>query len=156
MVWSYFNNLGQGQTETAYGTLRRRAEKSKRRTHLVRLCQLNLQTLVLAQQRALGFLRVHRTVVQLVVLKEDLDERRPGGDGALDQLLRQRIFDVLLQGTPQRTRAVAAVGQRLVQNPLLRLVGHGHRDRALRQILVQLVDHEFEDLDQVAFVQRVE
>ena len=93
MVCSYLNNLEQGQTETAHGTLRRRAEKSKRRTHLVRLCQLNLQTLVLVQQHALGFLRVHRTVVQLVVLEEDLDERRPRGDGALDQRLRQRIFD---------------------------------------------------------------
>ena len=32
-----------------------------------------------------------------MVLEEDLDERRPRGDGALDQRLRQRIFDVLLQ-----------------------------------------------------------
>ena len=66
MVCSYLNNLEQGQTETVHGTLRRRAEKSRRRTHLVqrvphkettntpneqaqehRLCQLNLQTLVL-------------------------------------------------------------------------------------------------------------
>ena len=53
MVCSYFNNLEQGQTETAHGTLRRRAEKSRRRTHLARLCQLNLQTLVLVQQHAL-------------------------------------------------------------------------------------------------------
>src|SRR5258708_12431122 len=104
MVWSYFNNLGQGRTETAHGTLRRRAEKSKRRTHLVRLCQLNLQTLVLVQQRALGFLRVHRTVVQLVFLEEDLDERRPRGNGASDQPLRQRLFAVLLQRTPHRPR----------------------------------------------------
>ena len=37
------NNLEQGQTETPHGTLRRQAEKSRRRTHLVRLCQLNLQ-----------------------------------------------------------------------------------------------------------------
>jgi hypothetical protein len=87
---------------TGEQTLRRRAEKSRRRTHLVRLCQLNLQTLVLVQQHA--FLRVHRTVVQLVVLEEDLDERRPRGDGALDQRLRQRIFDVPLQGTPQRIK----------------------------------------------------
>jgi len=65
--------------------------------------------IVLLQQHALGFLRVHRTVVQLVVLEEDLDERRPRGDCALDQRLRQRIFDVLLQGTPQRTRAVRSL-----------------------------------------------
>src|ERR1700681_2615364 len=101
-------------------------EKSRRRTHLVRLCQLNLQTLVLVQQHA--FLRVHRTVVQLVVLEEDLDERRPRGDGALDQRLRQRIFDVLLQGTPQRTRAVAAIAECLIEDPLLGLVGYGYGD----------------------------
>jgi hypothetical protein len=52
------------------------------------LCQLNLQTLVLVQQHGLGFLRVHRTVVQLVAIEEDLDERWPRGDGALDQRLR--------------------------------------------------------------------
>src|SRR5208337_221377 len=42
---------------------------------------------VFVQQHAFGFLRVHRTVVQLVVPEEDLDERRPGGDGALNQRL---------------------------------------------------------------------
>ena len=90
--------------------------------------QSNLQTLVLVQQHTLGFLRVHRTVVQLVVLDEDLDERRPRVDGALDQRLRQRIFDVLLQGTPQRTRAVAAIAECLTEDPLLGLVGYGHGD----------------------------
>src|ERR1700675_678753 len=124
----YLNNPEKRQTETPHGTLRRRAEKSRRRTHLVRLCQLNLQTLVLVQQHALGLLRVQRTVVQLVVLEEDLDERRPRGDGALDQRLRQRIFDVLLQGTPQRTRAVAAIAVCLTEDPLLGLVGYGHGD----------------------------
>src|ERR1700730_5711269 len=111
---------------TGEQTLRRRAEKSRRRTHLVRLCKLILQTLVLLQQDA--FLRVHRTVVQLVVLEEDLDERRPRGDGALDQRLRTRILDVLLQGTPQRTRAVAAIAECLTEDPLLGLVGYGHGD----------------------------
>ena len=33
-----------------------------------------------------------------VVFEEDLDEGRARGDGALDQRLRQRVFDVLLQG----------------------------------------------------------
>src|SRR5260370_37402611 len=92
----------------------------------VRLCQKNLQTLVLVQQHTLALLRVLRTVVQLVVLEEDLDERRPRGDGALDQRLRQRIFDVLLQSPPQRTRAVAAIAECLTEDPLLGRAGYGH------------------------------
>jgi hypothetical protein len=44
MVCGYLNSLEQGQTETPHGTLRRRAEKSRRRTRLVRLCQLHLHT----------------------------------------------------------------------------------------------------------------
>jgi hypothetical protein len=36
MVCGYLNNLEQGQTETPHGTLRRRAEKSRRRNHLLR------------------------------------------------------------------------------------------------------------------------
>ena len=88
--------------------------------------------------------------------EEDLDERRPGRDRALDQRFRQRIFDVLLQGAAQWTGSVAAVGQSLVQNPLLRFVGHGYGDRTLREILVQLADHEFENLDQVGFAERHE
>jgi hypothetical protein len=41
--------------------------------------------LAFVQQHAFGFLRIHRTVVQLVRFEEDLDERRSGGDRALDQ-----------------------------------------------------------------------
>jgi hypothetical protein len=37
----------------------------------------------------------------------------------------------------QGTRSVAAVGECLVEDPLLRLVRHGHGDRLLRQVLVQ-------------------
>src|SRR5882672_8108555 len=112
--------------------------------------------LTLVQQYPFGFLRVHRTVVQFVVFEEDLDERRPGSDRALDQRFRERVFDVLLQRTPQRTRSVTAVCQRLVQDPLLRFVGYRDGDRALRQVLVQLIDHQFENLDQVGFAERHE
>jgi hypothetical protein len=44
------------------------------------------------------FPRVQGAVVQLGVLEEDLDERQPGVDRALDQHLRHRIFNALLQG----------------------------------------------------------
>ena len=42
---------------------------------------------VLVQQHALGLLRVHRTVEQLVVFEEDLDKRRTRGDRTLNQRL---------------------------------------------------------------------
>ena len=49
----------------------------------------------------------------------------------------------------QRTRSVAAVGQRLVENPLLGFIGHRDGDRFLREILVQQVHHQFENLDEI-------
>ena len=45
------------------------------------------------------------------------------------------------------TRAVAAVHQRLVQNPFLRFLGHRDRDVPLRQIAVQLLYQQFKNLD---------
>ncbi len=70
-------------------------------------------------------------------------------EGALDERLRQRVFDVLLQRATQRTRAVAAIDHRLVEDPLAGVLGHGDRDGALRQVLVQLVHHQLDDLDEV-------
>src|SRR4029077_2893478 len=52
---------------------------------------------VLVQQHAFRFLRVHRTVVQLVAVEEDFDERGARGDRALDERFRERVLDVLLQ-----------------------------------------------------------
>ena len=57
---------------------------------------------------------------------------------------------------PQRTRAVAAIDDRLVEDPLAGIFGHGDRDGALRQVVVQLVHHQFDDLDEVGLGQRVE
>ena len=61
-------------------------------------CVRPYASLAFVQQHPFGLFRVHWAVVQLVGLEEDLDERRPCGDRALDQGFRQRIFDVLLQG----------------------------------------------------------
>ena len=104
------------------------ARREKQTDPLGRPLLIILLTLVIVQQHALAFLRVHRTVVQLVFLEKDLDESRPHGNIALDQRLRQRIFDVLLQGTPQRSRAVAAIAECLTEDLLLGLVGYGHGD----------------------------
>src|SRR5271155_2114558 len=111
---------------------------------------------ILVKQNAFSFLRIHRTIKQLVVPEEDLDERRPGSNRALDQSLRQRVFDVFLQCPAQRTCAVAAVYQRLAENPLLGFVRDCDRDRLLRQVLIQLADHQFENLDQIDLTQSAE
>src|ERR1019366_5097485 len=115
-----------------------------------------LRELFLVQQDAFGLLRVYWAVEELVVFEEDLDEGGARGDGALDQRLRQRVFDVLLQGAAQRARTVAAVGEGLVENPLLGIVRNRDRDGFLRQVLVELRDYELENLDQVALAQRQE
>ena len=110
----------------------------------------------LVQQDAFRLFGIDRAVKQLVVFEEDLDEGGAGGDGALDQRLRQRVFDVFLQGAAERARAVAAIGEGLVEDPLLGVVGYRDGDRLLRQVLVKLRDHEFENLDQVGFAQSQE
>src|ERR1700721_1292889 len=111
---------------------------------------------VLVQQHALGFLRIHRTVEQLVVFEEDLDKRRPRGDRSLNQRLRQRVFNVFLQRSTQWPSAVGAVRQSLVEDPLLGLIRHRNGDRLLRQVLIELGDHELENLDKIRFAQSQE
>ena len=70
-------------------------------------------------------------------------------NGSLDKRLRQRVLDVLLQRSPQRTRAVAAIDHRLVKDPLAGILGNGDGDGPLRQVLIELVHHQLDDLDQV-------
>ena len=69
-----------------------------------------LRELFLVQQDAFRLFGVDWAVEELVVFEEDLDEGGTRGDGALDQRLRQWVFDVLLQGAAKRARAVAAIG----------------------------------------------
>src|SRR5437660_773812 len=113
-------------------------------------------TSVLVEYNAFGFLRVYWPIVELVVLEEDLDERRPRGDCALDQRLGQRVFDIFLQGATQRTRSVTAVAGSLIEHPLLGFVSHTYGDRFLCQVLVELVDHQLQNLDQIGFGQCAE
>ena len=72
-------------------------------------------------QLLLAFRR-DRTIEQLVVLQIHLEERRPLGNLPGDQRLRQRVFDEPLQCAAQRTRPVAAVDERLLEDPALRIV----------------------------------
>src|SRR5579862_6625832 len=111
---------------------------------------------ILVQQHALGFLRIHGPVEQLVVFEENLDERWPRGDGSLNQRFRERIFDVLLQSPAQRPRTVGAIGQRLVENPLLGFIRDRDSDRFLRQVRIKLRDHKLQNLDKVSLAQRQE
>ena len=73
---------------------------------------------------ATGLVGAYRPIEQLVRVEIDLEEGRTILNVPGDQRLRKRIFDVPLQRAAQRTCAVAAVDQRLVENPLLRIVVH--------------------------------
>src|ERR1700730_14388180 len=118
---------------------------------------LNAEDLrILVQQHALRLFRIHGPIKQLIGLQKDLNEGGTRGNRALDQGLRQWVFNLLLQGSTQRTRTVGAIRKRLVENPLLGLIRDGNRDRLLRQVLIKLRDHKLENLDQVVFAQSVE
>src|ERR1019366_8120115 len=115
-----------------------------------------LYRLVTVQQHALGLLLADGAIEELVGLQVHLDEGGPLREGALDERLRQRVLDVLLQRPAERTRTIAEVHNRLVEDPLAGLFRHRDRDGALRQVLVQLLHHQFHDLDQVGLAERVE
>src|SRR3954464_13082504 len=80
-------------------------------------------SLVAVEQHAFLVLFADWAIEEAVALEVDLDERRPRGEGALDERFRERVFDVALDGAAQRTRAVAAVRERLVEDPLARIFG---------------------------------
>src|ERR1035441_9887658 len=105
-------------------------------------CPVSEETLVLVQQHALGLLLAHGAIEELVGLEVHLHERGPLGERALDERLGQRVLDVLLQSAAQRTRTVATIDNRLVEDPLARFFGHRKRDGALHQVLVQLRSEE--------------
>ena len=68
--------------------------------------------------------RAHRAIEELVLVQVDFEERRPLLDLPRDQCLRERILNVPLQRAAQGARPVAAIGQRLLHNPLLGVVVH--------------------------------
>src|ERR1700694_4347880 len=118
---------------------------------------LNAEDLrILVQQHALSLFRIHGPIKQLIGLQKDLNEGWTRRDRALDQRLRQWVFNILLQGATQRTCTVGAIRKRLVENPLLGLIRDGNRDRLLCQVLIKLRDHELENLDQVVLAQSAE
>src|ERR1017187_10640648 len=88
------------------------------------LPSLTALTLVAVQQHALGLLLAHGAIEELVVFQVHLDERGTLRERALDERLRHRVLDVLLQRPAQRTRTVAAVHNRLVEDPLAGLFRH--------------------------------
>src|SRR6185437_4940413 len=114
--------------------------------------------LVAVEQHSIALLCAiaHRAIEQLIAFQVNLNERWTRSDCPLDQRLRQRIFNVPLQGPAQRTRTIAAVHQRFVQNPTLGFFGDRDRDVALCQVSVELLNQQFKNLDQVRIGQRLE
>src|SRR5258707_2742797 len=75
-------------------------EKCKAANKKLAALWLKLSALVLVEQHAFGFCRIHWTIEELVAVAVDLDEGRAHGEGALDERLRERVFDVFLQRAP--------------------------------------------------------
>src|SRR5262249_19575611 len=79
---------------------------------------------------------------------------RGAGKRALDQRLRQRILDVLLQRAPQGPRAVTAIRASLLED-VLRGVGRQPDLHLLGdQVQVHLRHHQVDDLDEIVVRQR--
>jgi hypothetical protein len=76
--------------------------------------------------------------------------------GALNQRLRQRIFDVLLQRAAQRTRAIAAVARRSSRGCTWRFRRQADLHLLGHQVHVHLLHHQVDDLDQVVVGERAE
>src|SRR5215469_6407211 len=68
--------------------------------------------LVAVQQHSLDLLFTDGAIEELIVFEVDLNERRALREGALDERLRERVLNVLLQRATQRTRTVAAIDHR--------------------------------------------
>ena len=73
-----------------------------------------------------------------------------------DESLRQGVLDVALQGTAQGARAVGAIAESLLEDPLLGVLGDRDGDGLLRQVVVQLLHQQLDNLEQVAVRQRLE
>src|SRR6185437_987792 len=111
------------------------------------------------EQHAFGTLSAFlpdRAVEELIILKVNLEKRRTFRDAAGNQRLGERVFDVPLQRAAQRTRPVTAVDHGLVEDPLLRVLRDGDRDRFLHQVGVELRQQQFDDLDEVRISERLE
>src|SRR6202522_1384201 len=100
--------------------------------------------------------RAYRPIEELVRVEIDFEECRTIVDVSGNQSLRQGVLDIALQRPAQRPRAVAAVAQRLVENPLLGFLGDGDGDRLLGKVGVQTLHQQFDDLDEVGVRQRLE
>ena len=74
----------------------------------------------------------------------------------LYQRFGQRIFDVLLQCPPQRTRAIIAISQGFLEDPLPRFRRQYNLYLAVDQRVVDLANQQINDAEQFFFTQRIE
>ena len=73
----------------------------------------------------------------------------------LDERLRKRIFDILLQRAAQRTRSIGAIGASLGENPLLGIVGQPHDKSMISHRGVDLIDLQLQHVEQFLVAQLV-
>src|SRR5437879_3260161 len=85
----------------------------------------------------------------------DLECRRPL-NSTLNQRLGERVFNILLQSPAQRTRTVAAVRARFLEDPLASLRREDNLHLPVDQGIVHLAHKQVDDAEQVFVAERVE
>src|SRR5262245_43105610 len=95
-----------------------------------------------------------RTVGEVGAIEVDLDHAPT--EMSADELLRERILDIALNGAPERPRAVRAVLAGDLDNPVNHLGGQRDRELAIDQVVVQLMDQQRHDPPQVIVCERLE
>src|ERR1035437_589938 len=103
-----------------------------------------------------GIVGADRATEELVGIDVDLEEGGALGDLAGDHGFAQGILDVALQGAAQGARAIFAIREGLVEDPLLGLLGDADGDGLLCQIGVELLNHQLNNLNEVGIVERLE
>src|ERR1700728_1225332 len=95
-------------------------------------------------------------IEELVIVEVDLKEGGAFVDVAGDEGFGERVFDVALESAAERTGSIAAVDQGFLEDPLLRLFSDGDGDGLLREVRIELLNEQLENLDQIGIRQGLE
>src|SRR5687768_8553533 len=106
-MWPGWRRSKQPLVKTTRRPARRRRPRSARSCSLSRTCPIEVSAAfgLLHEQGLAQLFQLDGAVPQPLVLAVDLDDRGLG-EAAGDERFGERVFDVLLQGAPQRPGAV--------------------------------------------------
>src|SRR6267142_4812741 len=103
----------------------------------------------------MGRFNADRPVVKTIPIEKHLDQREIK-ELALNQCLRKRIFNVLLQCPPQWPGSIRAIGAGLNHNPLLRFVSQPYLKAVPDHCPVNLVDLQLNNIEQLMVEEFIE